>query len=510
MKRFDVENYFGIYKLKSDNYKPIEKIQLIDDPVRRGWVFDLDDNFVCRGTDMPLEMKINEAQVYYDQLYEHLLFFRPCMEPVTIMVMRLLNNKGEPEIYITTNQRMNARHSKFVSPFIEKSSSHGQLFEDTLEAHGYLQKYKETFIQELFGTIDVWWIVPNDRSHYPFNCGDLVKFAYRIASGGKIKAVNDDGLIFHPAQYSCLISDRNQAFYFLDPNSNPCCLSALMTKKRVDENGDDITDDLTVSNCIAINIVNNEYERVKKAVNNEPDLMCRLILLMQYYDCDNVDALYEKSKIDTKGNMFRREEMDREKAMDFIKILLWYNPTFMWMGFLMFNRLAYRVYFEYKMWLKNQRPYYDVTNFWGQCKKHLNAYFQEHYKKIFGKITEVDVKKVLLKNFSCFVLAKQMQTEMKKTPFDDDYASILMSIILKDQKAPNFEWELELKERFEVKELINRSPLIDIERLLCNQVNDAKALENGVGIVIVPIIVPKEEMIVDEVGLGDLSKFPSL
>jgi hypothetical protein len=423
----------GPYTMRSGKFRAYN-----EGIVPRGCVYQ-DDKFICRATNMPIEVGIVGAQEYYNLLYEDFILCRPTMDVVQILVYRLENNRREPEVYIATNQYMNAYCSKFSSPLLPQYSNvtHGSMFETILHRENYFEEYIEKMKREPFKTIDVWWIVTDERCDMPFSRGDQAKFAYRILPNGDLKyfdAIDAQNFTcIHGEKFSAVGNRTSLLGKVLTTQDFPMCATAFMIPKIVDEEGNEYTPaPANVNNVVVLNITNNTYDTIKKAVNNEPNLMNRVVLLMQYClakDQQKIDDIFNFAFQSTITNMFRKEAMTRELAELYLKTLMWYNPTYTWCAIYMFSKLVDHVEHEYVTWKCNGCKFVQGKTFWAKCLLNLSKMFKDRKSENYQTkvvLTRKDVENMILGKFTCFDITRYMLSEIKLLSDVDTAHSLLI------------------------------------------------------------------------------------
>lgn len=460
---------FKDYSLISGEFDDCKK-------VARGWVVRPNGSLVSRVPNMPKTVDLECAMsADYNILTNGSMLVMPPMDYVQINVYRLEDGMGNAMIMISTNQHINAYTSKFTAPILPRYSkvTHGLMFEKILRAEDYFDEYIAKMKREPYGTVDVWWMCTDERSdspfnpkvnvvyyfnvqhdsqvyycynksdipvnativrydytvpfgtpitvydekHVPFRSGDMAKFAYRIAPNGDLmyfKTENENVILFHPPMYCSYVGKKQQLIEFMHKSQLPMCACVVLTEDSNVPN---------VANVNLLNVPNKSFENIKKATNNDPNLVNRVVLLMQYamvdIGCDEettMKHIFEMAYKSTRTDMFRREEMSRQIALTYLEVLLKYNPTYVWLAFYTFNKLIDHVAAEYKEYKRIGRENNKFT-FWKKCNAKLDESktLPRETEHAYAKtLTHRDhVRNMLLREFTCFDLSYQMSLEIK-------------------------------------------------------------------------------------------------
>lgn len=173
-------------------------------------------------------------------------------------------------LQVSTNQCMNAFHSKFgklrsnhkgTSNELNECGSLGALWEAHMKANGYYENYLNFVMSKPVGTMDVWWLSDSSRLGY-----DYFMLAMSIDSDGNIMSTLDSNVnldVFDPVGQ-------------LSAVNVPGSICILGTIDTPSPNGTFIN----VNELVTVRIVNSHYSKLEAALSNNPDTTLRVISLV--------------------------------------------------------------------------------------------------------------------------------------------------------------------------------------------------------------------------------------
>lgn len=401
-----VEPKFSIgangFKLYSESGEPSEQNR-----IARCKIFSKNDEYICSGVVAPIQRNIKNFDInnYF------------CLDipfnSTQINVISLKNEEEEQSIFISTNQNINAYNAKFTSPIFSNNYKNetktlGHLFE-TLISTFLDEKFKITFDDYKksltdYGSIDVWWICEQSRTLFPFREKNIIKYAYTIHSSGKIMYKLD----FFEQQ------DMNNLFQKINSNIP----TSLLAFQQADGH---------VNTLTPYKIVNDAYEDLMNALNNDPNFIRRIVLLLRfvYSKQSEIDEYHNSIDLKKEG-LFRIQNITPQLAEYYLKVLIRYNPTFAFLTLFLFERFYLRVEDNfYNKVLKNNK----LTN-WApnliyvlkkkkENKKYLNRFDIEDAvlksltptkicEFLIKEINDIETIYTNNKNFNRQYLAKKM------------------------------------------------------------------------------------------------------
>jgi hypothetical protein len=335
-------------------------------PIHRALIYD-QDKFVCRGVDMPVEALITDLDLDTKLKADNFVLKKSIVLPFNATQLYVVNLKNfsddDAQVFISTNQKMNAGESKFNSKLTNRNCTYGTVFENILRSKNIYDEYMSEMKQMSFKTMDVWWLSIEERSQIPFT-KDVLVYGFRIDCNQNINfelnGVNDlcNRVSNHPniLQGTCVFND------YLPSN----VLNLYAPESEI----------LNLNNVRIVKFVNEKYDKVYKALNNEPNLIKRIVCLLQFAHAttDTISLFYDKES--AKGDVYRRENIDANIAVEYLKEILRYNPPIFWISLYLINKLIDHVYNNYVKFYTTRRIDHVRFGFW----KTINMLIQDVYK----------------------------------------------------------------------------------------------------------------------------------
>ena len=355
---------------------------------------------------MPFQYTSGDPELYsiYEQYREIVLMKKPINS--TLISVLCLNYEGNKTPFVSTNQCMNAYLSKYTSPLkpYELGSSYGEIWETLMKMNNLYNDYMKEVSDYDVNTTDVWWICEALRTETPLFGGHVLKYAYSIMPNGNV--------VFNSKYF--VVEDREILAKEIADTNVPASLYSLMT---LDPNVP-----LNVNNTISITIVNEKYVDIQKAVGNEPNIIRRVVALIQFakWEQKQIDDYYQQLEMKNRGfkDMHRVEHMTSEIAIEYLIKLFWYNPTMVWLSFYLYERLidhlesSYHDHIQAKKlnpttWQNDRRNV--PVNFWTHANHCANNYYHSNGRK---PLKRGNIEYLLLLNQSADVISVEVMKEI--------------------------------------------------------------------------------------------------
>ena len=281
------------------------------------------------GLPMPIETVLETTTL---SLFENL--YPICMKRVEFSYTQLnVFKKRDGNMFIMTNQKIDARGSKFSSDKNETNNAAIALYDKT----EYLSDFRNT---REYGDCDVWYVTSPYKSSDPYFKKPITEYTCSINKKGLLKFINSPDLTvfdniwahnfvrntFGDTSFNTIRWDSFFSFTsekFARENTDTCLDPYLVffSRKKPGEF-------LNIEDIVIVKFISNSYYIVKKALNNDPDIIRRVLTLVRFSFMDNNAIVEQMTDIMKRGGIRRAEtDMSSEKALALLSIIRWFDPA---------------------------------------------------------------------------------------------------------------------------------------------------------------------------------------